>query len=99
MPARIVTTTYRYRRPPRKKKPGLLEVPAIAVKRAPSQQASAPKPAAPANDDRKSAIVTARKRRSRFGDAPDMTPEEHRRRSDAAAALFREVVRRATAKD
>ena len=30
----------------------------------------------PANDDRKSAIVTI-ERKSRFGDAPDLTPEEH----------------------
>jgi len=30
-----------------------------------------------------------------FGDAPDMTPEEHRRRGDAADALWHELVRRA----
>ncbi len=100
MPSRIVTSTYRYKRPPRKKKPVLLEVPAIVVKRVPpSQPASAPKPAAPANDDRKSAIVTVKRRPGRFGDVPDMTPEEHQRRGEAAAALFREIVRRATAKD
>jgi hypothetical protein len=94
---RIVTSTYRYKRPPRKRKPVLLEVPAIVVKRAPrSQQASAPKPAAPANDDRKSVIVTARKRKSRVGDAPDMAPEEHQRRGDAADTLLREMVRRTT---
>ena len=29
-----------------------------------------------------------RKRTSVFGDAPDMTPEEHQRRGDAADALF-----------
>lgn len=45
---------------------------------------------------RRSAIVTPKgKRISLFGDAPDMTPEEHRRRGDAADALFREIVRRA----
>ncbi len=96
---RIVTSTYRYKRPPRKKKPVLLEVPAIVTKRAASPQASAPKAAAPANDDRKSAIVTVKRRPGRFGDVPDMTPEEHQRRGEAAAALFREIVRRATAKD
>jgi hypothetical protein len=32
----------------------------------------------PTNDDRKSAIVTAKRRPGRFGDAPDLTPEEHR---------------------
>jgi hypothetical protein len=36
-----------------------------------------------ANDDRKSAIVTV-KRKSRFGDAPDLTPEELQRRGEAA---------------
>ena len=41
----------------------------------------------PADDDRKSAIVTAKHpRRGRFGDVPDMTPEEHKRRGDAAGA-------------
>ena len=44
-----------------------------------------------------SAIVTV-KRKSRFADVPDITPEEFQRRSDAAAALWRELVRRATAK-
>ena len=29
----------------------------------------------------------------------DMTPEEHQRRADAAAALWREIVRRATGKE
>jgi hypothetical protein len=71
-----------------------LEGPAIVRKRAPpSQQASAP---AQANDVRKPVIVTAKRRPSRFGDVPDMALEEHRRRGDAANALFREIVRRAT---
>jgi hypothetical protein len=39
-------------------------------------------------------IVTARKARGRFGDVPDMTPEEHERRGDAAVALFHELMRR-----
>jgi hypothetical protein len=45
-------------------------------------------------------IVTPRRKpgTSIFGDAPDMTPEEHRRRGDAAEALFREIVRRAKRK-
>jgi hypothetical protein len=109
MPARIVTSTYRYKRPPRKRKAVPLEVPAIVRKRAPlSQQASAAdkvgddRPAqAPANDVRKPVIVTVKRRSSRFGDVPDMTPEEHRQRGDAADALFREIeiVRQATGKD
>ncbi len=37
---------------------------------------------------------TVKRRPGRFGDVPDMTPEEHRRRGDAADALFREIVRR-----
>jgi hypothetical protein len=45
-------------------------------------------------------IVTAKNphRRGRLGDVPDMTPEEHHRRGDAADALFRELVRQATGK-
>jgi hypothetical protein len=87
---RIVTTHYRYKRPPRKRKALALEVPAIvrAGKKAVSLMPTA------ANDDRKSAIVTARKSREKFGDAPDLTPDEHQRRWDAADALFRELVRR-----
>ena len=54
---------------------------------------------APANDDRKPAIVTVKKRRrSRFGDVPDMAPEEHRRRGEAATELWREMMRRTIAK-
>jgi hypothetical protein len=30
----------------------------------------------------------------RFGDVPDMTPEEHQQRGDAAEALFRDIMRR-----
>jgi hypothetical protein len=42
-------------------------------------------------------IVRTRSRRaSVFGDAPDMTPEEHKRRGEAADTLWRELVRRAT---
>ena len=66
MPGAIVTSTYRYKRPPRKRKAVPLEGPAI-VRRG----AAKPATPAPADDDRKSAIVTAKRRRSRFGDAPD----------------------------
>jgi hypothetical protein len=52
----------------------------------------------PANDARKPAAIVSIKRKSRFGDAPDLTPEEHRRRGAAADALWRELVRRATSK-
>ena len=40
-------------------------------------------------------IVTHRVKAGRFGDAPDLTSEEHQRRGDAADELFRELVRRA----
>jgi hypothetical protein len=39
-------------------------------------------------------IVSARTPRGRFADVPDMVPEEHERRGDAADALFRELTRR-----
>ncbi|HZD77755.1 MAG TPA: hypothetical protein VE218_12165 [Acidobacteriaceae bacterium] len=52
----------------------------------------------PANDDRKARIVTSRSKRGRLGEVEDLTPEEHQRRGDAADALFRELVRRATGK-
>jgi hypothetical protein len=50
------------------------------------------KGAEPVNDNadqpRPAAIVTAKNpRRSRFGDVPDMTREEHKQRGDAADAL------------
>jgi hypothetical protein len=47
----------------------------------------------PANDYRKSAIVTIRRPGKRFADVPDMTPEEHKRRGDGADAMFREMKR------
>ena len=120
---RIVTSTYRYKRPPRKRKAVPLEGPAIVStkssrrpvwEKAAAEAAPVPEGAVqpstlreaervpappPANDDRKPAIVTAKRRPGRFGDAPDMTPEEHRQRGDAADALFREMVRRATGED
>jgi hypothetical protein len=163
--ARIVTSTYRHKRPPGKRKPVAIEAPSVVTsvdrrtrmarrrpddavdqekghrrvvsgsgggqgedsryrgdpedqkKAAVSQQirlkkadhthldtpselerhssvTTAEKTPQPANP-RKSAIVTARKPGSRFSSAPDMTPEEHERRGDAADALFREMKRKA----
>jgi hypothetical protein len=111
--ARIVTSAYRYKRPPRRKKAVALEGPAIiraadpakARKRArtvrQSDEVTAERP--PANDDRKpgqtstqraskSSIVTSR-RRNRFGEAPDLTPEELQRRRDAADAIMQDFKR------
>ncbi len=42
------------------------------------------------------ASVTTRAKPRRFGEAPDLTAEEHKQRGDAAEALFAELVRRAT---
>jgi hypothetical protein len=98
--ARIVHTAYRYKRPPRKRKAAALDVPAV-VKAAKVQRfhdvTSAPQPE-PAAEARESAIVTIRSRKGAMLAhlLEDMTPEELQRRGDAADALFREVVRRAT---
>jgi hypothetical protein len=115
----IVTTTYRYKPPPKRKGRKLAKItgPAvIAVKgsrrpgplrgggqaaaevrkenahpqRAGDAQSSTKAPV-PANDGRKSAIVTARKPQTWRSDVPDTTPEEYRRRGDTADALFREM--------
>ena len=139
--SRIVTTTYRYKPPPKKRKAVAIAGPAIVrkVKAAKGvHTADTPKPGQapppPANDDRKpaivtttsrskrgrsfavaepdeakdsvaetmqrpaSAIVTARRQGGRV-DVPDLTPEEYQRRGDAADALWRDLVRRVTAKD
>jgi hypothetical protein len=99
--ARIVTTQYRYKRPPKKRKPVTIEVPEVvtvrdrkrvAKQQGPDEPEATPKPA---NDDRKARIVTTRPKRGRFGEVEDLAPEEYRRRGDAAEALFRELVRRA----
>jgi hypothetical protein len=79
----IVHYEHRYKRPPRKKRPVAIEGPAVVRTAAPKAEAPAPW---------KSAIVTIRKRGS--DRAPDMTPEEHQRRGDAAEAIFREMKRR-----
>jgi hypothetical protein len=110
---RIVTSTYRYKRPPRKRKAQTAAIPQAAVVKArkpkprhvgqlEEARAALPGPAVtapPANDDRKSSIVTVRRRGRRFADLPDMTPEEHRRVGDLADALWRDMVRRISEKD
>jgi hypothetical protein len=40
-------------------------------------------------------VRTKSQRASVFGDAPDMTPEEHHQRGDAVQALWHELARRA----
>jgi hypothetical protein len=91
--ARIVTYAHRYKRPPRRKKAVALEGPKIIRRRASEVAPPAnPTPVTPANEASKSAIVTSR-RRSRFGDASDLTPEELQRRRDAADAMFQDFKR------
>jgi hypothetical protein len=102
---RIVTSTYRYRRPPRRKQAVALAVPAIvSIPGKRGRKVAAP-PAEIAADtgerdpEVKSSIVTVRRRGKRFADVPDMTPEEHRRVGDLADALWRDMVQRVTGKD
>jgi hypothetical protein len=109
---RIVHSTYRYKRPPKRKKAVALEVPAVVKAAEPAKarkrvaaadqpltMSGGSEPAAVA--DRKPAIVTIRSRKHAMlvHLLEDLTPEELQRRGDAADALFREVVRRATGKD
>jgi hypothetical protein len=90
---RIVTTTYRPRRPP-------AAGPVEPGDQSNFDAASTEVPQQPPNDDRKpAAIVTARRPGARRVNVPDLTPEEYQRRGEAADALWRELVRRATAKD
>ena len=57
-------------------------------------KACLPACSAATNDDRKSAIVTARRPgKRRYADMPEMTEEEHRRRGDTADAMFQEIKR------
>ena len=59
-------------------------------------------PAADRNPDQtagnltRATIFTAKRKPGRFGEAEDLTPEEYQRRGDAADAVWRELVRRAT---
>jgi hypothetical protein len=140
---RIVTTAYRYKPPPRKRKAVALAGPAIVRKavslptdgqRKPGNDDRKPAPALRPTDETKSAIVTTTSRKrekfqngtaepdpeaasvnptggnkaaivtvrrpgARRVNVPDLTPEEYQRRGDAADALWRELVRRATSKD
>jgi len=74
-----------------------LEVPTIVA----AKKSRRPKPEHQAaaklkevqDDERKSAIVTARSPGKRYAEVPDMTEEEHKRRGDAATALWRELMR------
>ena len=100
----IVTTHYRYERPPGKRKPFALEVPAVVKAADPvkarTRVAETSPDATPANTDRQPAIVTIRRQPEKIlppGLLPE-TPEEANRRADAADALLRELVRRVAGK-
>ena len=112
--ARIVRTAHRYKRPPRRKKPVALGVSAVVRAASkpgpgPTPAPGKPEPALtePANDDgkpapppaavRKSAIVAIR-RRSRFSPVADLTPDEVRRRADAADTMMQDFKRQIVAK-
>jgi hypothetical protein len=72
---------------------------AASLKQAPGEPER--KPAGTPERAAKAAIVTIRRQSARIippGLLAD-SPEEHRRRGDAADALWRELVRRATGKD
>jgi hypothetical protein len=70
------------------------------IRRAPASPSDAVEQPVPSSEipkipETRPVIVTAKDpRRGRFGDVPDMMPEEHERRGDAAVALFRELTRR-----
>ena len=121
---RVVTAHHRYKRPPWKRKPVALEVPAVIVakksrrpigeeaaaeiprhapvfRRKGAAQPSTPHDAARVAPQRaaKAAILTIRRQGARII-PPGLlaeTPEEHRRRGDAADAMWRELVRRVAA--
>ena len=83
---RIVTSTYRYKRPPRKRKTVALDVPAVVAipdkKRRKVSTRISTSDAAKATAIEAPGIVTAR--RKGRADVPDLTPEELQRRADAA---------------
>jgi hypothetical protein len=112
---RIATYAHRYKRPPRKRKPVALEVPAVmkiekkdrrmnpeaaaqvsGAKTRSGSEAGRESHTTSSAANRESAIVTVRSRKAASippGLLPD-TPEEHKRRGEAAAAMWREMVRR-----
>ena len=97
-PRSIVTYVHRPKRPARKKaQAAAITGPAIVT--AASDQSRRQVAEVVASDE-PATIVTAKNphRRGRLGDVPDMTPGEHKRRGDAADALFREMVRQAAGK-
>ena len=95
----LVTHFYRPKRARNKKSAVSLAGPRIVTVRRAAHPTEAEQPAPSRVEhevsEQRPVIVAARNpRRGRFGDVPDMTPEEHQQRGDAAEALFRELTRR-----
>ena len=90
----IVYRPHRPKRPPRRKaQPAEIAAPMIVT--AKSKRGGSPASVAEPRIS-ESRIVTAKHPRrgsSRFSDVPDMTPEEHKRRGDAADELLRRFKR------
>ena len=98
-PSAIVRTSYRYKPPPKRKTPVAIPMRIVEAKpprkhlRGAVRRLGGDKEPAPASEMPR-IVTAARKGRGRFGAVPDMTPEEHQQRGDAAEALFRELTRR-----
>jgi hypothetical protein len=94
---RLETAHRPKRSPPKKGQAAVIAGPAIVTSASKRTHRQVPDVVV---SDEPSAIVTAKnpRRRGSPGEAPDITPEEHKRRGDAADALFRELVRQATGK-
>ena len=92
MPTRFVTYAHRPKRPPRKRKAAVLEVPAVVRKRSRSD-AALPRPAedhpTPANDDRKPPSPGARKPASAATAPPRIVTAHRRNASQASAPTYR----------
>ena len=91
----IVRTHYRYERPPGRKKPVALEMPAVVRAGAPGKVSS--RLTHPRGGSNRPSIRHAPAKILPPGLLPD-TPEEHQRRGDAADALWRELMRRVAEK-
>ncbi|MBV9784899.1 MAG: hypothetical protein JO264_13900 [Acidisphaera sp.] len=91
----IVTSTHRYKRPPRRRDKQPEPIAAIVTAATPKRRAATTTATAAPSIAGPVIVEPKRARTTRFGPVPEMTAEDHRRRGDAAAALFRELVRRA----
>ena len=93
----IVTTHYRYKRPPWREKPVALEVPAVVKAGKPLGTTRTQPETAGTQPAMLTTIVTARRPRAAKilppGLLPD-TPEEHKRRGDLADAMVQAMKRK-----